>query len=106
MQPSHHRETLERALLRTARSGGLTRDAARSVAADVCRLDAGGGDMRVKELLAQLSDRDQGRVRRIVAALRRIDSGAYGACERCGAAIDEARLDLMPETTTCRSCAE
>ena len=100
------REALEQALLRAARSGGLTRDAARSVAADVCRLDASGGDMGVKELLAQLSDRDQLRVRRIVTALRRIDAGAYGRCQRCDGAIDEARLDLMPETETCRACAE
>jgi RNA polymerase-binding transcription factor DksA len=45
-------------------------------------------------------------VRRIVAALRRLDGGSYGTCERCGGAIDAARLDLMPETTTCRACAD
>jgi len=100
------REALENALLRAARSGGLTRDAARSVAADVCRLDSGGGEMAVKEMLGRLGARDQERVRRIVAALRRLDGGQYGTCERCGAAIDAARLDLMPETTTCRSCAD
>ena len=90
------REALENALLR----------AARSVADDVCRLDSGGGEMAVKEMLGQLGVRDQERVRRIVAALRRLDGGAYGACERCGAAIDDARLDLMPETTSCRDCAD
>ena len=102
----HRRQALEHALLRAARSGGLTRDAARSVAADVCRYDGGGGEMHVKELLAQLSDRDQGRVRRIVSALRRIDDGSYGTCDKCGSKIDENRLDLMPETTTCRACAD
>ena len=92
--------------MRAARSGGLTRDAARSLAADTCRYDGGGGEWQVKELLAELSDRDQDRVRRIVAALRRIDAGDYGRCERCGGSIDEARLDLMPETSTCRPCAD
>ena len=99
------RKALEDALVRAARSGGLTRDAARSVAADVCRLDSGGGEWKVKEMLAQLSDRDRDRVRRLVAALRSLDRGTYGSCEQCGAAIDDARLDLMPETTTCRGCA-
>lgn len=106
MQQDHRREHLEKALLRAARSGGLTRDAARSVAADVCRLDSGGGEWKVKEMLAQLSDRDRDRVRHLVAALRRLEDGRYGTCERCGGAIDDARLDLMPEATTCRGCAD
>lgn len=100
------REALENALLRAARSGGLTRDAARSVAADACRLDSGGGEMAVKEMLGRLGTRDQDRVRRIVAALRRLDAGTYGTCEGCGEPIDASRLDLMPETTRCRSCAD
>lgn len=106
MPQSHRRESIERALVRAARSGGLTRDAARSVAADACRFDAGGGEMAVKEMLAHMSDRDQGRVKRLVAALRRLEAGEYGRCERCAGAIDDDRLDVMPETTTCRSCAE
>ena len=100
------RARLERALLRAARSGGLTRDAARSLAADTCRYDGGGGEMHVKELLAELSDRDRARVRRVVAALRRLDADEYGTCERCGGTIDDARIELVPEITTCRGCAE
>ena len=100
------RIALEKALVRAARSGGLTRDAARSLAADTCRYDGGGGEMDAKELLSALSDRDAAHVRRVVAALRRLDSGAYGICERCGGSIDDARLDLVPEITTCRACAD
>ena len=36
-------------------------------------------------------------------ALVRLDDGTYGACEVCGAAIDDARLEEDP--TACR-CAD
>ena len=100
------RAALERALQRAARSAGLTEHAARSVAADACRLDDTGGDMGVKEMLAELSDRDRDRVRSLAAAIARIDAGRYGTCSTCGGAIARERLEVMPETPTCRTCAE
>lgn len=39
-------------------------------------------------------------------ALRRIDSGDYGKCARCGAGIESARLDAVPYTDRCSSCAQ
>lgn len=100
------RAALERALQRAARSAGLTESAARSVAADACRLDETGGDMGVKEQLAELSDRDRDRVRSLTAALRRLEAGSYGTCESCGGTIAAERLEVMPETARCRECAE
>lgn len=100
------RAALERALERAARSAGLTASAARSVAADACRLDETGGDMGVKELLAELNDRDRDRVRSLTAALRRLEAGNYGKCEACGGTIAAERLEVMPETTRCRECTE
>lgn len=41
----------------------------------------------------------------IRAALARIDDGTYGACVKCGEDISEARLDLIPHTPFCASCA-
>ena len=38
------------------------------------------------------------------AALRRVDDGRYGVCERCRRAIDPARLAALPHTTRCASC--
>lgn len=99
------RRALEKALERAARSAGLTEQDARSVAADACRLDGAGGEMAVKELLAQLSDRDRTRVAHLSRAIGRIDSGDYGQCEKCGDPIGEERLDVMPETEVCRECA-
>jgi len=34
-------------------------------------------------------------------ALSRIDAGTYGACERCGKPIPEARLNALPFATLC-----
>lgn len=35
-------------------------------------------------------------------ALRRLDEGRYGTCERCGRPIDDERLRAMPSTRYCR----
>lgn len=42
----------------------------------------------------------------IRAALRRIADGTYGTCARCGEEIPEGRLDAIPWTPHCRSCAQ
>jgi DnaK suppressor protein len=41
----------------------------------------------------------------IDAALRRIDDGSYGVCERCGQPIAPGRLAARPTASTCVSCA-
>ena len=37
----------------------------------------------------------------IDAALKRIDEGTYGACERCGQPIEPQRLEALPWATLC-----
>ena len=37
-------------------------------------------------------------------ALRAIDKGLYGICERCGQPIDPARLEVRPDATLCLDC--
>ena len=39
-------------------------------------------------------------------ALRRIDTGAYGVCERCGKPIDPARLEARPWALLCIDCKQ
>ena len=41
----------------------------------------------------------------IKSALKRIADGSYGQCVRCGEDIAEARLDALPWTPFCRTCA-
>ena len=47
----------------------------------------------------------QQEIRMIEAALRRVEAGEYGICAKCGAEIGDARLDVLPFTPFCRTCA-
>ena len=52
------------------------------------------------------SDHDcQQEIRMIEAALKRLDEGEYGFCTKCGAVISAERLDVLPHTPFCRTCA-
>lgn len=44
------------------------------------------------------------RINRLTEALRRFDAGTYGTCEVCGERIEAARLEALPEATTCLRC--
>lgn len=44
-------------------------------------------------------------LRRINAALKRIEEGEYGWCAECGEAIAPKRLDIDPMATRCAPCA-
>ncbi|OYO16519.1 TraR/DksA family transcriptional regulator [Enemella evansiae] len=47
--------------------------------------------------------RDQ--LERIDAALERLDEGTYGVCTACGEPIADERLEALPTTTRCITCA-
>lgn len=57
------------------------------------------------EVLEGMGVAGQHEIRRIRAALDRIAAGTYGVCARCGERIDASRLDALPETPFCASCA-
>ncbi len=57
------------------------------------------------EVLTALGIHDAAEIRRIDAALARIAEGSYGTCVTCGAQIGAARLDTLPDTPFCISCA-
>jgi RNA polymerase-binding transcription factor DksA len=40
----------------------------------------------------------------VADALRRIEEGTYGVCERCREPIAYERLSVMPETRHCMTC--
>ena len=44
-------------------------------------------------------------VAEVEAALERVEDGTYGVCEQCGGPIGEARLEALPATRTCITCA-
>lgn len=45
------------------------------------------------------------RIAEVDDALRRVDSGAYGVCERCGRPIAPERLAVRPFARLCITCA-
>ena len=57
------------------------------------------------EVLSALGHSDQAEIRRIDAALARIEAGEYGECVQCGKQIAEKRLQLLPDTPFCANCA-
>jgi DnaK suppressor protein len=42
----------------------------------------------------------------IAGALKRMDEGTYGKCERCGREIPFERLEARPTASLCVSCAQ
>lgn len=58
------------------------------------------------DLLDHLDAGEQREVQAMDAALARIEAGTYGVCARCGDPISPRRLEAIPETTLCVTCAE
>lgn len=57
------------------------------------------------EVLEGMGRSGQAEIRKIEAALARIDAGEYGHCAKCGDKITNERLDVLPYTPFCKSCA-
>jgi DnaK suppressor protein len=51
-------------------------------------------------------DRDAAELRRIDAALLRLNAGSYGACVNCGQSIPLPRLKAEPTAQRCVTCQE
>jgi len=58
-----------------------------------------------EEVLERLGVAERSEIEDIRAALARIREGTYTTCVRCGAAITSKRLEALPYTKTCISCA-
>jgi len=62
------------------------------------------------EAISRLTDIGVGRsletgLARTERALAKLDEGTYGVCDACGAAIPPARLQAMPDSVLCVTCA-
>ncbi len=65
------------------------------------RIDA----LQSQEMALEQERRRAVEVKRIEAALKRIEDGDYGYCITCGAEIPLKRLELDPAVPTCVDCA-
>jgi DnaK suppressor protein len=59
-----------------------------------------------RELAIRLLDRETALLRRVTAALARIDDGRFGRCLLCEEEIPEKRLQAVPWAAHCVSCQE
>ena len=66
------------------------------------RMDALQGQAMAKETERRRADE----IRRIDAALDRLEKGDYGYCVNCGEDIDPKRLDFDLSIPTCIDCAK
>nr|NIR61407.1 TraR/DksA family transcriptional regulator [Gammaproteobacteria bacterium] len=65
------------------------------------RMDA----LQVQAMAQETSRRRAAELRRIAAALARMEEGEYGYCVECGEEIAVRRLELDPATPLCINCA-
>ncbi len=57
-----------------------------------------------RNFLLRVKDRERRLINKVNEAIKRIDDGKYGICERCGEGISEKRLEARPVTTFCIDC--
>lgn len=57
------------------------------------------------EVLEALGKVELDELRRIDAALARMEDGSYGTCAKCGDPISDERLSAVPTAALCRNCA-
>lgn len=62
-------------------------------------------EAEMDEVLEGLGQAGATEMQAILAALGRIKSGTYGVCVRCGEDISNERLDVLPHTPVCKTCA-
>lgn len=66
--------------------------------------EEGDPDLIEREKNVALVSQLEGRLARVQAALRSIDKGRYGICERCSIEIPTERLEVRPDATLCMPC--
>ncbi len=66
--------------------------------------DEGDPDLFEREKNLALVMALERKLESIATALRAVEKGTYGICERCGEAIDPARLEVRPDATLCLKC--
>lgn len=68
--------------------------------------DEGDAEIFEREKNAALIAVLERKVQDIDSALRSIEKGQYGICERCGNPIEAGRLEVKPDATLCVKCQQ
>jgi DnaK suppressor protein len=72
---------------------------------DKDEVDQANADIE-QSMRMQLKNRETFTLKKIDAALKRIDEGSYGECESCEEQIELRRLQARPTATLCIACKE
>src|SRR5262245_60057968 len=64
-----------------------------------------GSDTFEQEVSLSLLQNENGQLAEVIAALRRLDDGAFGRCEECKGPISLERLRAVPYARLCIECA-
>jgi DnaK suppressor protein len=62
-------------------------------------------NLQTQGLTAGLQAREQAKLGQVLEALKRLESGTYGACVICGGPVAFERLMVFPEAPNCAACA-
>lgn len=57
-----------------------------------------------REFLFELGNGDRRLLKEVTIALKKIEEGSFGVCERCGEPIAEKRLEALPFARYCIGC--
>lgn len=76
-------------------------------AGDLSNLPGHSADRDTEGFEAEIAVEQNGRdlLHQVGAALKRVHAGTYGACEDCGQAIAQERLEVLPHTPCCVHCS-
>jgi DnaK suppressor protein len=67
-------------------------------------LDEGDAEIFEREKNAALIAVLEAKMQDVQSALRSIEKGNYGTCNRCGQPIEAGRLEVKPDATLCVKC--
>ena len=63
-------------------------------------------DLYDREFLLSLAEGERDRLYALDEAIKRIDEGSYGICDKCRVRIKKQRLKVMPQAQYCIKCQE
>jgi DnaK suppressor protein len=84
------------------RLAAVTRDITKTLSSDFAEQAT---ERENDDVLEEIAKETKLSIAHLKAALQRIDDENYGRCGGCGKEIAAARLDALPESTMCVSCA-
>lgn len=105
---THFRARLEKRRATLVEDDMLSQESAATVELDqtrqgrLSRMDA----LQQQAMAAETHRRREQELRRLDAALIRVNQGNYGFCLTCGEHIAPGRLEIDPAVTQCVQCAE